>query len=77
MRAMSFKLLPVASIVWLAAMTAGCGDLAGSDRSSAIVVIDALQAASGADGHPTFSGTLQSDVVTSWTSATSSAIQAA
>jgi hypothetical protein len=63
-KAMSFKLLQVASIVWLAAMTAACGDLAGNDRSSAIVVIDALQAASGASATPAFSGTLQSDVLT-------------
>jgi hypothetical protein len=63
-RAMSFKLLTVASIAWLAAMTAACGDLAMRDRSSAIVIIDALLGASGADDPPTFSGTLQSDVVT-------------
>ena len=64
MRAMSFKLLTVASIVSLAAMTAGCGSMAGNDRSSAVVVIDALQAASGAQATPAFSGTLQSDVLT-------------
>jgi hypothetical protein len=63
-RARSFKLLPVASIACLAAMTAACGDLTMRDRSSAIVIIDALQAASGAEDNPTFSGTLQSDVVT-------------
>jgi hypothetical protein len=45
-------------------MTAACGDLAMRDRSSAIVIIDALQAASGAEDTPTFTGTLQSDVVT-------------
>lgn len=64
MRAMSFKLLSVASIVSLAAMTVACGDLATRDRSSLIVVIDALVAASGAEDTPTFSGTLQSDVLT-------------
>jgi len=63
-RAMTFKLLTVASIVSLAAMTAGCGDLAMRDRSSAIVIIDSLQGASGADEQPTFTGTLHSDVVT-------------
>ena len=64
MRAKSFKLLSAASIAFLAAMSAACGDMATRDRSSAIVVIDALQAASGADDPPTFSGTLNSDVVT-------------
>jgi hypothetical protein len=63
-RAMSFKLLPVASIVCLTAMTAACGNLAGQDRSSVIVVIDALEAASGAEDGAPFTGTLQSDVVT-------------
>jgi hypothetical protein len=61
---MSFKLLRVASIAGLAAMTAACGDMVTRDRSSVIVVIDALEAASGAEDTPTFSGTLQSDVVT-------------
>jgi hypothetical protein len=63
-RTMSFRLLPVASIACLAAIMAGCGDLAGQDRSSAIVIIDALQAASGAVDPPVFTGTLQSDVLT-------------
>ena len=64
MRAMSFKLLPVATVACLAAMTAACGDMAMRDRSSGIVIIDALQAASGADDPPTFTGTLNSDVLT-------------
>ena len=65
MRAISLKLLSVASIASLAAMTAGCGgDLLTNDRSSLVVVIDALQAASGATAIPTFGGTLQSDVLT-------------
>jgi hypothetical protein len=63
-RTMSFKALLVASIAWLAAVTAACGSLNSQDRTSAIVVIDALEGASGADDPPTFSGTLQSDVVT-------------
>src|SRR5688500_8010164 len=64
-RAISLKLLSVASIASLAAMTAGCGgDLLTNDRSSVVVVIDGLQAASGADDPPTFSGTLNSDVLT-------------
>jgi hypothetical protein len=61
---MSFKLLSVASIASLAAISTACGDMAMRDRTSAIVIIDALEAASGADDPPTFSGTLQSDVVT-------------
>jgi hypothetical protein len=64
-KAMSLKLLSVASIVSLAAMTPGCGgDFINSDRTSVVVVVDALQGASGADDPPTFSGTLNSDVVT-------------
>jgi hypothetical protein len=61
---MSFKLPLVISVASLAFITAACGDLAMQDRSSAIVIIDALQGASGAEDNPTFSGTLQSDVVT-------------
>ena len=65
MKAMSLKLLSVVSIASLAAMTAGCGgDLVTSDRSSVVVVIDALQGASGATAIPAFGGTLQSDVLT-------------
>jgi hypothetical protein len=48
----------------LAVVVAGCGDLATQDRSSGILVIDALEGASGANQTPTFSGTLQSDVIT-------------
>ncbi len=64
MRPMTFKLLTVASIVSLAAMTAGCGGMAGNDRSSVTLIVEALQAASGASATPAFSGTLQSDVLT-------------
>ena len=64
MRAMSFKLLTVAWIVSLAAMTATCGSMVGNDRSSVTLIIDSLQAASGASSTPAFSGTLQSDVLT-------------
>ena len=64
MRLMSIKLLPLASIVCLAATMAGCGDFIRQDRSSVTLVIDALEAASGAAQTLTFSGTLQSDVVT-------------
>jgi hypothetical protein len=63
-KAMSLKLLQFASIACLAAVTAGCGDLVGQDRSSVILVIDSLAAASGAATAPTFVGTLQSDVET-------------
>jgi hypothetical protein len=61
---MSHKLLPFAAIACIAAMTAACGDLVTQDRSSVILVIDALEAASGAEESPEFTGTLQSDVVT-------------
>ena len=64
MRAISIKLLPLACIAGLAALTGGCGDLIRQDRSSSILVIDALQAASGASDTLRFSGTLQSDVET-------------
>jgi len=63
-RAMSLKLLQFASIACLAAMTAGCGDLVGQDRSSVILVIDSLAAASGAETSLTFTPTLNSDVLT-------------
>jgi hypothetical protein len=61
---MSIKLLPLACIAGLAAMTAGCGDFIRQDRSSVTLVLDALQAASGAEDTLTFTGSLQSDVVT-------------
>ena len=64
MRAMSLKLGQFASIACLAVVTAGCGDLVGQDRSSVILVIDSLAAASGASTTQTFAGTLQSDVET-------------
>jgi hypothetical protein len=63
-RAMSLKLLQIASIACLAVVTAGCGDLVGQDRSSVILVIDALEAASGADTSLEFTPTLNSDVLT-------------
>jgi hypothetical protein len=45
-------------------MTAGCGEFIRQDRTSGILVIDALEAASGGQETPTFTGTLQSDVLT-------------
>ena len=64
MRALSIKLLPFACVAALAAMTAGCGEFVRQDRSSVTLVIDALEGASGATSTQTFSGTLQSDVIT-------------
>jgi hypothetical protein len=61
---MSIKLLPLACIAGFAAMTAGCGEFIRQDRSSVTLVIDALEAASGAVTPPVFSGTLNSDVLT-------------
>jgi hypothetical protein len=56
---MSHKLLPLAC---LAAMTAGCSEFIRQDQTPVTLVIDALEAASGAA--TTFGGTLQSDVQT-------------
>ena len=64
MRALSIKLLPVACVAALAAMTAGCGEFVRQDRSSVTLVIDALEGASGASTTLTFSSTFQSDVET-------------
>ena len=61
---MSLRLLLLATVTSLAAVVVGCGDLATQDRASVILVIDALQAASGASTTQTFTGTLQSDVET-------------
>jgi hypothetical protein len=47
-----------------AVVTAGCGDVVRQDRSPVTLVIEFLGAASGAASSNTFSGTLQSDVVT-------------
>jgi hypothetical protein len=47
-----------------AVFAAGCSDFIRQDRSPVTLVIDSLQAASGAEDSPTFSGTLQSDVIT-------------
>lgn len=64
MRAKSINVLLLAWTAGLAGVTAGCGEFIRQDRSPVTLVIDALEAASGADDSPTFSGTLQSDVVT-------------
>ena len=64
MRAMSIKLLSLATVAGLAAMTAGCGEFVRQDQSSVTIVIDALEAARGGVTPLTFSGTLQSDVLT-------------
>ena len=65
MRAKSINVLLLGWTVCLAGVTAGCGDLVRQDRSPVTLVIDSLAGASGASGRTgTFSGTLQSDVVT-------------
>ena len=52
-------------IVAAAAAAAGCSDFIRQDRSAVTLVIDRLEAASGAGGtSATFTGTLQSDVIT-------------
>ena len=66
MRAKSINVLLLGSAVCLAGVAAGCGgDLLRQDRSPVSLVIESLGGASGASGNATtFSGTLQSDVVT-------------
>jgi hypothetical protein len=66
-RAMSLKLLPLASVACMAVLTAACSDFITQDRSSVTLIIDALEAASGAQDSPKFAGTLQSDVDTGGT----------
>jgi len=63
-RAKSINVLLLAWTAGLAGLTAGCGEFIRQDRSPVTLVIDALEAASGANPSPTFSGTLQSDVET-------------
>ena len=65
MRAKSINVLLLGWTVCLAGVAAGCGDLVRQDRSPVSLVIESLAGASGASGTAgTFSGTLQSDVVT-------------
>lgn len=64
MRAKSINVLLLAWIAGLAGVAVGCGEFIRQDRSPVTLVVDALDAASGAEDSPTFSGTLQSDVVT-------------
>jgi len=53
------------AVVAVAAATAGCSEFIRQDRSPVTLVIDRLEAASGASGEAgTFVGTLQSDVIT-------------
>ena len=63
MRAKSTSML-LGWAVYAAVVTAGCGDVVRQDRSPVTLVIEFLGAASGAASASTFSGTLQSDVVT-------------
>lgn len=62
MNAMPRHSLLTLAIVAAAVVTAGCSDFLRQDRSPVTLVIDRLEAASGAS--TTFSGTLQSDVIT-------------
>lgn len=65
MRAKSIDVLMFGCTVCLAVVAAGCGDLVRQDRSPVSLVIESLAGASGATGGTgTFSGTLQSDVLT-------------
>ncbi|MBI4887014.1 MAG: hypothetical protein HY824_07970 [Acidobacteria bacterium] len=61
----SFNVLTLAVLAGLAAAAGACGDLIRQDRSPVVLVVDRLEGASGASGTAgTFSGTLQSDVLT-------------
>ena len=65
MRAKSINVLLLGWTVCLAGAAAGCGDVVRQDRSPVSLVIESLTGASGASGNVgTFSGTLQSDVLT-------------
>ena len=64
MRAKSINVLLLAWTAGLAGVTAGCGEFIRQDRSPVTLVIDALEASPGSATTPTFSGTLQSDVLT-------------
>jgi len=64
-RAKSINVWLLGWTVCLAGAAAGCGDVVRQDRSPVSLVIESLLGASGASGNAgTFSGTLQSDVVT-------------
>ena len=62
MRPTSTRTFQLGLTVCLAVMAASCGEFVRQDRAPVTLVIDSLQAASGAQTQ--FSGTLQSDVVT-------------
>lgn len=65
MRIDGLNVLCLAGVTALAGASAACGDFIRQDRSPVTLVIDRLEAASGASGAAgTFSGTLQSDVLT-------------
>jgi hypothetical protein len=61
---MRHSLFSLAVLAAAAAAAAGCSDVLRQDRSPVTLVIDRLEAASGASDTLTFSGTLQSDVIT-------------
>jgi hypothetical protein len=63
-RVTSTKFLPFASILCLAVMAGACGEFIRQDRSPVTLVIDRLEAASGADDAATLSSPLFSDVIT-------------
>jgi len=64
-RAKSINVLLLGWTVCLAGAAAGCGDVVRQDRSPVSLVIESLTGASGASGKVgTFTGTLQSDVLT-------------
>lgn len=64
MRRVTVRHRSLAAAALVAAAATACGDFVRQGRSPVMLVIDRLEAASGADDSPTFGGTLQSDVVT-------------
>lgn len=65
MRAKTINVWLLASAIGLGGLTAGCAEMIREDRSPVTLVINSLLAASGAGGSTgTFTGTLNSDVVT-------------
>ena len=65
MNATPRHLLLFLTVFAIAVAATGCSDFIRQDRSPVTLVIDRLEAASGASGEAgTFSGTLQSDVIT-------------
>lgn len=64
MRFKAFDMLRGWAVTGLVVLSAGCSDFIRQDRSPVTLVIDRLEAASGAEDTPTFGAPLFSDVIT-------------